>query len=104
MNLLDPQRKLIAGRPALLEGPLGVVPGLRVFPASHLTVSVEVMLQISPNLAESFQLSLLTSDLPALIADYFENPEQVLRERFGWKVVTPTQTSPTTLTLKDLGL
>ena len=103
MNLYSDSRPQIAGRPALL-GIAAVVPRLTLVPLPDGSLSVEVLVMVESNSASWH--SLLVPDLAELgllLQAWLEDPEQVLRERFGWAPAAAAQ-PPSGLTLADLGL
>jgi hypothetical protein len=101
VKLLDPARpKLSNGLPMYpWDHPVAVIPALALN-ATENGWRVDVMLSVGPGAFRWFIYYVQLEELPNLMLDWLEDPEQVMREYFGWD----QDKELPGLTLADLGL
>ena len=87
MNLFDPSRNRVNNSPALTTHRT-VVPRLNLFPAESETgVRISAMIPAGPNIAREVGRTVAVSDLPKIILNYREDPENTLETLFGISLI-----------------
>jgi hypothetical protein len=86
MKLHDPERLMIAGRPAYGRPAIAALPPLSCWPLDPLRVRVSAMLEYGVASFRWFHAEVPASELPGVLARYEDDPEGLLAELFGYEV------------------